>query len=607
MVLSSDFHWLFDLTDRTAVKSHFEKKFSWDESQARQFLEHRLSFFSTYKDFGKCIRWNKDYLNDIEAPLEYGRTLDYRDSIKVGDIKYVWEPSRFHHLVELAKAFYLTGKVEYAEEVVVQVDSWIEQCPYPMGVHWSSSLESAIRMINWCFAVQFILAADKTFFIQREKFWRKWLSVIHQHLTFIRHNFSAYSSANNHLIGEASGLFFGSLCFDFVESKQWTQLSKNILEREALKQNHPDGVNKEQAISYQAFVFDFLTLSALLGEKNGYKFSREYWQRLEKMADFVGAVIEEDGTVPQFGDEDDGRVVILSHEKKSTDFQSLLSTGAALFDRVDFMLKSSNFDEKSFWILGPMGVERYNDASRVASEKISFNEGGYHIIKQKDSRFIFDCGPLGYLSIAAHGHADALSFVMNYKGKKIFVDRGTYTYHTDKAWRDYFRGTAAHNTLRIDGQDQSLIGGNFMWLKKANSRLVSINHSSVHGLHSGYRRLKDPVVHERAIRYDETERQYEIHDKIQAKASHQIEQFFHLDPACDVEVRDGVYSIKRDGAVVTLRMDPKISNVKIYRGSITPVAGWQSPRYALKSPAVTICATFQTQGVTEFVTIIQLD
>ena len=77
---------------------------------------------------------------------------------------------------------------------------------------------------------------------------------------------------------------------------------------------------------------------------------------------------------------------------------------------------------------------------------------------------VMDAGPLGYLSIAAHGHADCLAFTLAVAGRAILIDPGTYCYHSEPEWRDYFRGTAAHNTVRVDGCDQSEIGGAFMWL-----------------------------------------------------------------------------------------------------------------------------------------------
>ena len=121
-------------------------------------------------------------------------------------------------------------------------------------------------------------------------------------------------------------------------------------------------------------------------------------------------------------------------------------------------------------------------------------------------RLLVDAGPLGYLSIAAHGHADALSFVLNIGDREILVDPGTYAYHTDPGWRRYFRSTLAHNTVGIDEQDQSLQAGNFMWTDHARARCIEFEAGNAMqrfvGEHYGYERLEDPVVHRREILFD---------------------------------------------------------------------------------------------------------
>ena len=113
-------------------------------------------------------------------------------------------------------------------------------------------------------------------------------------------------------------------------------------------------------------------------------------------------------------------------------------------------------------------------------------------------------GRLGYLSIAAHGHADALSFTLSAGGEELLIDPGTFAYHTQKQWRDYFRGTSAHNTVRIDGQDQSVGAGNFLWLAHAPVARARIQCSTPQfdrlvAEHDGYRRLADPVTHRREL------------------------------------------------------------------------------------------------------------
>src|SRR3954468_12579018 len=97
-------------------------------------------------------QWNRDPKTGVVAPLVFGKTLNYRDSKLVGDIKYLWEPSRHAQLVTLAQAWHLTADDKYAQGCRAMLESWIEQCPHRMGVHWTSSLEHAIRLLNWSFA-----------------------------------------------------------------------------------------------------------------------------------------------------------------------------------------------------------------------------------------------------------------------------------------------------------------------------------------------------------------------------------------------------------------------------------------------------------------------
>ncbi len=599
--------WLGDLNEPAQVEACLREQFHWDESAAVDYLGHRFSFFRLDRaDFGPVIKWNHDYLNGITPPLGFGPRMDYRNASLCGDIKYVWEHNRHHHLVELAKAYYLTGKQEYADEVRKQIESWIDQCPYLRGVHWSSSLESAVRIINWCFAFHLLAARGSGYLERNADFVDRWSRSVHQHLFFISHYFSRHSSANNHLIGEACGLFVGALCFAFKERARWLRVSTRILEQEALRQVWPDGVDKEQAISYQAFVFDFLLIAALLGRQNGRDFSVQYWERLERMAEFVSALIDDEGGVPQIGDEDDGYVVVLSREQDFRLFRSLLATAAVLFQRGDFARAAVRYDEKSFWLLGPCDFRALCDRDQGRASAVSFPYGGYHLIRGQEGTMIVDCGPLGYLSLAAHGHADALSILLAYKGRWFLVDPGTYAYHTQHEWRDYFRGTAAHNTVRVDGVDQSVIGGNFMWLRKAGCHLIRQDERSVTGWHDGYVRLSHPVRHEREAVFDAVSRSYTVVDRIKGEGDHSLELFFHLSPECTLKEEEGTYVLANGPATVILRPDRRLLDRTVLHGSLSPRGGWYSPGYDRKTPSTTLRLAMTAGGWTELVTTLSL-
>src|SRR5690606_5147679 len=107
----------------------------------------------------------------------------------------------------------------------------------------------------------------------------------------------------------------------------------------------------------------------------------------------------------------------------------------------------------------------------------AFVDAGLYILarERRTPRELFcvmDAGPLGYLSIAAHGHADAFAFTLSVGGQPVIVDPGTYSYFLEPEGREYFRSTKAHNTITIDGQSQSVPGGPFLWSHKANTRVI---------------------------------------------------------------------------------------------------------------------------------------
>ena len=585
---------------------------------ADAILAGRLHIFSIENaKIGSVPQWNRDPLTGKKAPLSFGKTLNYRDPKLVGDMKYLWEPNRHLQLVTLAQAYHLSGDRHYLKGLLTQLNSWLDQCPYLMGPNWTSSLELAIRLINWSFVWHLIGGVNSPVFADDggRIFLNRWLTSIYQHAHFIRGYFSRFSSANNHLIGEAAGLFVVATTWPFWQiSHEWQEKAKAILIHEALLQNGSDGVNREHAISYQQFVFDFLLISALVGRANGIKFPKGYWDRIEVMLEYVASVMDISGNVPMIGDGDDGYVVRLSQEVGFCPYKSLLATGAILFSRADFKAKAGALDHKTRWLLGKQ-TERQFSAIEVRSPALpvrrAFNEGGYYILgchfeTQNEIRLIVDAGPLGYQSIAAHGHADALALTLSVAGREILIDPGTYAYHTKKEWRDYFRGTSAHNTVRVDGENQSVIGGNFMWLRKANAVCEIWESGSevdrVAGRHDGYTRLQDPVVHRREILLFKSEGRIVVTDSLECRGSHLIERFWHYAEHCSVSVDRSVVFANNNGISLRMNVTEEGSEIAVLRGEELPLGGWVSRCLDVKVPSSTVVFCVRIQGNTQLVT-----
>jgi hypothetical protein len=572
---------------------------------AERIREGRLDIFALRGvELGQPPRWNRDPKSGIQAPLLYGKTLDYRDADLVGDIKYLWEPNRHLHFVTLAQAYVVSGNDKYFHDLAEQLDSWLRSCPHRLGSNWASSLEAAIRLINWSIAWQLIGGTQSRMFegSHYQELRARWLASVYQHAQFVRGWLSLHSSANSHLIGEAAGLFIAGLTWPlWPKSRSWVATGKEILEGEVLAQNAPDGVNREQAVSYQRFVLEFLLLCMLAGKANGQRFSADYESRIESMLDYLASIMDAGGNVPQFGDADDGHVARLSPCGGFCPYRSLLATGAILFGRGDFKLKAGLLDDKTRWLVGAKADEQYRqlDAEKTRLPlRQTFPEGGYYVLGSEfetpnEIRLVADAGPLGYTSIAAHGHADALSFTLSAGGREFLIDPGTYAFHMQERWRQYFRGTAAHNTVRVDGLDQSVQGGNFVWLRKARAGcslwLSSAQKDSFEGWHDGYMRLEDPVKHRRLIELDKTARTLLVEDTLEMEEAHDVELLFHCSERCSVDACNGAYMLSRDGLTVTLTLPvAEGAAAEVYCGSLSPLFGWVSRALDRREAAPTI-------------------
>ena len=560
-------------------------------------------------------RWNRDPKTGTEAALVFGKTLNYRDPALVGDIKYLWEPNRHYELVTLAQAYYLTREIRYAEACRELLESWFAECPYPLGQGWSSSLENAIRLTNWAIAWHLLGGAQGKLIegAASEPFRNRWMGSIHQHCHFIANHLSRHSSANNHLLGECMGLFIGTTTWScWPESRTWQHDARDEFERQALCQNAADGVNREQAIWYQHEVADMMLLCGLIGRANGIAFNQAYWARLAAMLSFIDAIMDRNGNVPMIGDSDDAVMVRLSREADFHPYRSLLASGAAFFGRNDFKQRARRFDHKSCWLLGQEGADAFAGLAAPPGEPEDLNqpgplrrfaESGYYLLgtafdTDQEIRVLADAGPLGYLSIAAHGHADALALTLSAAGQPLLIDPGTYAYHTEEKWRRYFRGTAAHNTVRVDGCDQSVQGGNFMWLQQANATCeewqAEGDRDCFIGRHDGYQRLKDPVLHRRKIVLDKRARVLTVEDSFECKGEHVLEWHWHLDPSCSAsiqasnEARPAQVQVRSGPVSMTVNMLHPELEPTLACGQEVPPLGWISYRFDEKQPSPTI-------------------
>jgi hypothetical protein len=573
-------------------------------THADHILDGRFRVFALdAAPLGFPPEWNRDPKTGTRAPMSFGKLLDYRDERLVGDIKYLWEPNRHAEVVTLAQAWHLSRDPRYAHGCGALIDSWLMACPYPRGANWTSSLELALRLVNWSFAWH-LLGGDAAIVFEGEAgqaLRLRWLASVHQHCHFIAGYLSRNSSANNHLLGELLGLFVAASTWPmWRESRRWHEQARNEFQREALVQNAADGVNREQAIWYQQEVADMMLIAGLYARNDRCDFGAEYWNRWAAMLEFIASIMDVAGNVPRFGDADDAVIARLDPARDFHAFRSLLASGAVLTKdptlRAHFKARALVLDDKSRWLLGDASATEFSAISTpvraLTFPRRAFPQGGYFILgsdleSTREVRIVADAGPLGYLAIAAHGHADALAFTLSVHGNEILIDSGTYSYHADERWRRYFRGTRAHNTITVDGQDQSVAGGRFLWTKhaaiKSRTFEASADLERLSAEHDGYHRLTDPVTHSRELSYSTVTRVLRVRDRLACRSRHQVEINWHFSAACTVVLLEDRLRATREDVTVELHWGDGLT-ARLARGEESPIRGWISQRLDVKEP-----------------------
>ena len=572
---------------------------------ANHWVDHRATFFSLNAvPLGEPIDWHRDYSSGKVGPVKYSGLINAGDKQSVGNVKYIWELNRLQHLVLFALARLWTGNAKYCAEIERQVISWKKSNPFMMGVNWKSPLEAGLRLISWAY-VYFLATGWKQDITAYDKLFGE---TVYHHQYFIRKFYSKHSSANNHLIGEMAGLYVASVFWPrYQESASWRSFARHKLIEEIARQVEPDGVACERATEYQIFVLELFILAGALGQAIGDPFPQEYWERINRAILFLSVISNSSGDLPMFGDGDSAQVIAIPGQ-----FQE---RSRALFRIRQCYEGTGSPDLRSVLLLWGQTPKKFplwsQSSSRREKVALKFSDGGYYVLAsdrghEDEVVVVFDVGALGLPPLSAHGHADALSFCLSYGGHEFLIDPGTYCYQGMNQWRAYFRGTGAHNTLRIDGEDQSVAGGPFLWRHAAHCRIEHIDDRAefveVCGAHDGYCRLRDPVIHIRRLRLIKKTRVLTIVDRLECGKFHEIELLFHFSERCQVQ-QVGAHSFEASNQDkrISIHVDPRL-RLELYRGCETPIFGWVSRIFDVKEPSFTLVARASVDGTTQFAT-----
>ncbi|MBR0898194.1 alginate lyase family protein [Bradyrhizobium tropiciagri] len=569
------------------------------ESANRILAGHWRIFARDHDALGERPDWFVDVRSGKRAPAgAYAFAVPYRDEAAVGNIKYIWEPSRHHHLTVLASAYYLTSDERYASRVAEHLTSWWRENPFPCGPHWISGIELGVRLISWAWVRQLLQGwpGAPALFEDNDQF----LTQLYAHQYWLSQFPSRGSSANNHIIAEAAGQFVAACVFPFFrDSARWRAQSAATLAHEAVAQTLGCGSNAELATDYHGFVLELLLAAAVQGEASGHPLDDAVWTTMCRMSDVIAAMLDDRAHPPRQGDGDDG-IGLLLDDHAGNRWLGLLATGARLFGDLPWWPSLPESDLRSFVLTD--GIAARAIAGRPARRPHVLAGAGQAFLVDAERAVWCRCdhGPHGFGRIAAHAHADALSLECRIGGVDVLADPGTYCYHGDPRWRAYFRSTLGHNTLCLFARDQSVSGGPFLWTRHAQSRLIATSglddrdaDASWIAAHTGYQD-EAGLVHRRSVQLQRQASRLVVTDIVLGHEGLGDEGLavparlsWHLGSEVECKLDGRTAQLAWPGGHGELDLPAALSWTS-YRGDEAVPAGWYSPSFDLKVPATTL-------------------
>ncbi|MFI1198227.1 alginate lyase family protein [Streptomyces sp. NPDC020883] len=565
-------------------------------AEADRLMDGHAEYFGVVRDDLADPDWWSDPKTGRRAPGGYAFDVPYRNEDAVGDIKQIWEPSRHQYLTVLAAAYAITGDERYAERVGEHLRSWWAANPPLRGVHWISGIELGIRLLSWVWIRRLLdgwpgaagLFEGNPVALNQIWHHQRWLAAFP----------SRGSSANNHVIAEAAGQLAAACAFDwFPASARWRAGALRSLERHLRGNTFHSGLNRELATEYHGLVMELGLAAVAEADAAGRPVPASIRLVLLRMTDALAAVVDGRLRPPRQGDADDGHGLVV--DGAGTDrWASLLATGDAVFGRLAWWPTVTGTDVRTP-LLAALIKPTVPSVTRPASRPAHFADAGMTILRGPAGIWCrCDGGPHGFLSIAAHAHADALSVEVRHDGVDVLADPGTFCYHGQPEWRQYFRSTLGHNTLQLDGGDQSVSGGPFLWTRQARSRVLVADTSGASeggtarwcAEHDGYQRS----VHRRRVELTAARQELRVVDEVRGDRRAEVRLAFHLGPAISADVvgNRAVLTWSRDGEERSAVLDlPGQLSWRAHRGETDPPLGWYSAGFGRKEPATTLVGT----------------
>ena len=494
--------------------------------RAERIKQGVIPFFSAIEfDLGSQFDWvtHPQTGKKYDVSKHWSRIPDLDP--EMGDIKFVWEKSRFSYVHTVLRSDFHNGS-DSSEWFFNELDSWIEANPIHRGPNWRCSQEISLRCFNWLFGLRFYahsqaLSPERWARYQNVFYWS--LKRVYDHI-----DFSRIAVRNNHAITETAFLALSEMLFPFIpETKKWARKGRIWLEEEVAYQIYPDGTHLQFSTNYQRVVVQLLSLCLAVAKKNHSGFSEVFRSRAAAAHRFLDSALEaSSGRLPNYG-ANDGALFFQFSDCDFSDFRPQLECLAAALG-LPSRYKRGAWSEEAAWF----GLNEANRTEPEISLDVvdAFASGGFYGLRQQQTYTFLRCGK----HKDRPSQADNLHLDLWHQGENWLRDAGSYKYNTDEATLRYFAGTESHNALMVDGADQMLKGPRFVWFYWSQAESKGWQRTE-----EGYRiemsmrafaQLEPGLIHTRSIFKSAQSAVWEVEDRISSKVDRSMVQRWHPHP-----------------------------------------------------------------------------
>jgi hypothetical protein len=480
-------------------------------------------------------RWNEDLRTGLGWPKKWHAAIDYRNIGRPSDVKVAWELSRLRHCVAMAQCIAL-GESRLTSELERDLRDWTRQNPLGWSVNWSSAMEVALRAVN-LICIDGILAASGEGSHLRPLL----VPMLYQHGWFLRRNLEISDLNGNHYLANAVGLLWLGRYFAGVgDGDEWRAHGLDMTRDAVAAQILGDGLDHEGSLRYHALVLELFALALVAGRDDLAACRTSIGAMSEALEELLGS----DGTIPDIGDDDGGRVSALSSVPASDGRRVVCLASAVLDSPTRLALGDRLYAQDALWLKGLGAIQR-DFFPEPRSRPVAFSEAGLVAMGDGEDHLVASVGPVGFRGRGGHGHLDAMSFVCSLSGQLVVRDSGTGSYTGDTAVRQALRGAEAHSVVVIDGLPYARLGDvDHLWLILGDSeprvvRVASDRGAQVLEVEQALPCRHGSATHRRELRW--TRGQLECVDRVTAPDGSHVKHFLQV-PDDTVQTGDGLSS-----------------------------------------------------------------